>query len=167
MTPEQAVAWAAGLFEGEGCIHLSLSSRPRGYLRPRLLLTTTDRDIVYRFFAVVRCGYVKGPFTRPGNKPFWTWRCAKADDVRRILIQFGEFLGERRSAKAAAAFDALAKLPGLPEGGRHWRAKLSVEDVKTIRSLGGVTQRELAERYGVSQSQISDIKLFRCWRHVA
>jgi HNH endonuclease len=54
--------------------------------------------------------------------------------------------------------------------GRHWNAKLTEADVAEIRRLysprgaNGVSNRKLAERYGVSRVQISNITLGRQWR---
>lgn len=48
------------------------------------------------------------------------------------------------------------------------RAKLTEAQVREIRSLyaaGGVTQRELADLYGVSQTLISYITLEKHWKH--
>jgi DNA-binding MarR family transcriptional regulator len=51
--------------------------------------------------------------------------------------------------------------PGRPHrGGRHHHAKLSTDQVREIRekyATGGITQRDLAERYGVSTKHISEI----------
>ncbi len=54
-------------------------------------------------------------------------------------------------------------------GERHGHAKLTSADVLVIRAAyasGGVTQRELADRYDVSQSQISYVVTGRTWGHV-
>ncbi len=50
----------------------------------------------------------------------------------------------------------------------HWLAKLTVDDVLTIRAdlKRGITQAVLAERYHVSQPAISAIVHGRSWRHV-
>jgi hypothetical protein len=55
-----------------------------------------------------------------------------------------------------------------PRGERHYRAKLSEEDVREILRLRGtgVLQKELASRYGVSQSHISLVGRRRSWAHV-
>jgi len=54
---------------------------------------------------------------------------------------------------------------GKARGERNGLAKLTAEDVCVIRAelRGGVLQRELAERYGVDQTNISAIKLGKTW----
>ena len=46
---------------------------------------------------------------------------------------------------------------------REGRTKLTTEAVRAIRS-STERQRVLAQRYGVSQSQISRVRAGRCWR---
>lgn len=51
-------------------------------------------------------------------------------------------------------------------GSAHWNAKLSERDVEEIRyfySLGGITQKEIGEVYGVSNKVISKITLGIRW----
>jgi len=49
-------------------------------------------------------------------------------------------------------------------GERHWAARLTEADVRSIRSLlGTMTQTAIADAYGVDQSAISDIKRGRIW----
>ena len=52
------------------------------------------------------------------------------------------------------------------KGERHGAAKLTADDVRAIRAATGVTHRELAQRYGVSKSHVSDIRRGRYWSHV-
>lgn len=55
------------------------------------------------------------------------------------------------------------------KGSRNGYARLSEGDIPHIRSLlrGGMSQREVARRYGVSQSAIYSINVGRTWSHVA
>lgn len=55
-------------------------------------------------------------------------------------------------------------------GERNGNARLTDDAVREIRRIfaaGGITQRELGERYGVSQVKISQIILRKSWKHVA
>ena len=56
-----------------------------------------------------------------------------------------------------------------PKGIHQGSAKLTDEQVHEIRAtyaLGGISQRELGERYGVVQTAISRIVRYRGWTHV-
>lgn len=55
------------------------------------------------------------------------------------------------------------------KGESHHRAKLTEADVIAIRkqyAAGGIRQKDLAEKYGVSQPAIGSIVLNKGWRHV-
>jgi hypothetical protein len=94
------LAWAAVLFEGEGCI----SSSPGR--SARLQLGMTDLDVVERFHRVMGIGKVYGPYTPktpPGAAPRktqWTWLAGGRADVLTGLSKLLPWLGARRRAKA-------------------------------------------------------------------
>ena len=98
------VAWAAGLFEGEGCIQL-----PKPGMGVRLTMGSTDRDVLDRFAAAVG-GKVRGPYkpngrnTPPGRKPIYFWGVQGTTSAQQILRMFWPYLGDRRRARAAEAF---------------------------------------------------------------
>lgn len=54
-------------------------------------------------------------------------------------------------------------------GSRHGMAKLTEADIPTIRSLcaGGLSQREIALRYGVSTSTVMRLATGKTWTHVS
>ena len=100
-----SIAWAAGLFEGEGCI--KLDPRSRGV---QLCLNSTDYDVISRFRTIL--GVENRPLeikykTKPHHKDAWELRVGKKSEVRRILEMFLPYFGLRRSCKALDAFDHL------------------------------------------------------------
>jgi hypothetical protein len=66
MASSEEIAWAAGLFEGEGCI--SHMQRGSG-LDLQIALAMTDEEVVRRFDAVVDRGRVYGPYLPPSHGP--------------------------------------------------------------------------------------------------
>lgn len=101
MSRRDDICWAAGLFEGEGCIALR-----KGKAGGVLILRMTDQDIVERFARIAGCGRIHGPLAtaKPHHKPNYEWRCSKWEDVTRFLSEMLPLLGQRRSAKAAELF---------------------------------------------------------------
>jgi hypothetical protein len=92
-TRAESIAWAAGLFEGEGCITMS-----DGYVV--LQLEMTDEDIMRRFDEIVGYGRVYGPYSYSNRrKPYWMW-VARGDAAFGILELLAPWLGERRRACA-------------------------------------------------------------------
>jgi hypothetical protein len=102
------VAWAAGLFEGEGCITRQSSETRGGRRAGRLTLRLgmTDRDVIDRFQTAVGVGMVYGPYTartRPNQKPTYHWCVGDIEQIQGVLRSFWPWLGDRRRARAALA----------------------------------------------------------------
>lgn len=94
-------AWLAGLFEGEGCIHIT----KKRYVR--LSIKMTDRDVLERV-AALTTGRTLGAYDRPGyNKTLYDWGVSWRPDVEELLNTMLPWFGERRRAKALEALEAL------------------------------------------------------------
>ena len=97
MASPEEIAWAAGLFDGEG----SITNNDRDL---QILLKNTDVELVERFDAIVDRGKVYGPYTnrmRDGyiRKPYWTW-VALGDAAHDVLDLLGPWLSQRRIEQA-------------------------------------------------------------------
>lgn len=92
---EPEVIWAAGLFEGEGCITLSGKA-------PRLKLNSTDEDVVRRFHEAVCVGQVREERAQEkyGYKRQWEWYTGAKKDVAQIIVLFWPHLCMRRRNRA-------------------------------------------------------------------
>lgn len=107
-----SLAWAAGLFEGEGSIIYARKNI-------QLSMSTTDEDILRRFSAVVG-GKVYGPcrYTRrvkPGfYKDVFHWRLNGIANVQTALRLFWPWLGIRRRARAAECLAFYCEHPRNP-----------------------------------------------------
>jgi hypothetical protein len=110
------IAWAAGLFEGEGSICI-FEQKHNVLPLIRLCLQMTDRDIVERFCRIMECGRVTGEhrFGREHHKPTYRWHIGNRRDVERILLALLPYLGQRRTAKANEALAEIAKLDMICE----------------------------------------------------
>lgn len=107
------IAWAAGVFEGEGCIHIDYV-KGRKYPSLGLSVTMTDEDVVQEFSLVVGVNkvYSVNPST-PSNKLQYRWKTNKRTEVERILLLFLPHLGHRRLEKAQEALNT-------PSSGIRW-----------------------------------------------
>lgn len=95
------IIWAAGLFEGEGCI---VSNRPNKR-RYELRLRMSDKDVVSQFAEVVGFGTISfEPSNNSNHKDLWCWCLTGKLKVRSLLIKLLPYLGMRR---AHAALDKL------------------------------------------------------------
>ena len=101
---DSAWAWAAGLFEGEGCIQFKVGADGSAY--PHLTVKMTDSDAVARF-AEITGGRLLGPY-QPGPSGTTIRKPAFVCIVRgqlayAALTAFWPWLCERRRAKALEA----------------------------------------------------------------
>jgi hypothetical protein len=95
-------AWAAGLFEGEGCVY---AKPDKGRVRIAVSLDSCDEDVLRRFADVVGVGRVYGPYNHSrGTKPYWKWKATGPENVRQVYRLVGPELGERRRAAFSTAF---------------------------------------------------------------
>lgn len=91
------IAWAAGLFEGEGCISASVRKEDEWVRFVAVSLTMVDEDVVLKFARIVGYGSViKYPGAQEGRKERYVWQTNKASEVRRIFMMFAPHLGQRR-----------------------------------------------------------------------
>lgn len=67
------LSWAAGMFEGDGCVRISTAT-PRGLGALEASVTNTDPEVVEYFSE--RWGGVVRPCTGlgPSRRPAWAWR---------------------------------------------------------------------------------------------
>lgn len=91
------IAWAAGLFEGEGSLFIA---NMRKYSYPRLNLKTTDLDVLQKFKDVVEVGSIYKATTSVTQKEAWYWQVNGLDKCKKVIQDFWPYLGERRKAKA-------------------------------------------------------------------
>jgi hypothetical protein len=103
MTPTQ-IAWAAGLFEGEGCMHKA-KHRPNSYT---MELWMTDFDVVRRFADIIGVGTVSERTRQQAHwKPILGWRLYKRADISKVLDVLLPYFGDRRAHKALDILDNL------------------------------------------------------------
>jgi hypothetical protein len=112
------IAWAAGLFEGEGSFIVHHNRRYGG-----ASLATTDRDVLDRFQAIVGFGNIyaamgkaHGAGVAAGTrKQCYQWSGWSAVQVRQLIDLFWPYLGERRRARA---LEVRAATEGIGSRGR-------------------------------------------------
>lgn len=91
MTRDQEIAWAAGLFEGEGS--WSLKERRRCL---RLQLSTTDKDVLESFRNIVGAGRIIDRHERrPNRKRLWGWYVERGE-AERVADLLRPFMHQRR-----------------------------------------------------------------------
>lgn len=110
MTTDVDIAWAAGLFEGEGCIYWQARSNNHG--QASLQIRMTDLDVLTKFVDIVQCGKIfSRDYDQASNskKRVYKWNVQVRDDVIKVLNMLLPYLGERRTEKALEIFDNIEK----------------------------------------------------------
>jgi hypothetical protein len=127
---ETAIAWAAGLFEGEGCFNLTVhkASKVRRRPYPRAQLRMTDHDVVERFASVVEHGSITGPYKckNPKHLAFWNWCWGGRAAMDWMWANFGPFLHKRRRAKLMEILILDELIPYRSEGFRRWARRIEL-----------------------------------------
>lgn len=107
----RSVAWAAGLFEGEGSITIRTPRKANREKKPQvqLQLASTDADTIPAFQATLGVGKVYGPYGpyQKNRQAHWRWD-AYGDEAKKALQQMLPYLFSRRRAKAEEALTILA-----------------------------------------------------------
>lgn len=100
MPYREELAWAGGLFAGEGCF-TRINVYPSGI---RAQLDMTEEDVIQRFQAAVGIGKVYGPYSRknPKGKASWVWYAGGFEKLQATLAMLWPWLNERRRNRAIA-----------------------------------------------------------------
>ncbi len=147
----EELAWAAGLFEGEGCF--SAQKNSSGRYTSRAQITMSDLDILERFARTVGVGKVHPrKQNNPSHKKLWHWRVTSYEEVQHILSILWNHLGPRRRARGA---EVLRLNTSRGNGVRLYR--IDIPEILRLLSEG-MSQELIAEKYFTDQTVISDIK---------
>ena len=123
------LAWAGGLFEGEGSINWSKIKNRNPKLPPwgvcGMSLHMTDEDVVRKFHKIVGIGRVHGPYNYSTKsikrKSSWYWCIQTFERVQAIAAILWPWLGTRRRCQYKEVFklEMQARPPGRTKGARR------------------------------------------------
>jgi hypothetical protein len=103
------VGWAGGIFEGEGCVSMRLSSsRNQNKRYPGMSVVSSDLDILEKFMEIVDCGtiHTRKSKNKLGKKKIWVWQIGSRRDVSKVVKMLWPYLGERRKKAAQIAMES-------------------------------------------------------------
>jgi hypothetical protein len=95
----EKLAWAAGIYEGEGCI----GAYPRPKISNssiRIQVAMSDGDIVTRWGEIIGRGCLNGPYFRKNFKPNFIWGMSGYENCQYTIAILWEWLGVRRREQA-------------------------------------------------------------------
>lgn len=116
----EGLAWATGLFEGEGCIG---HNKKTGQWQ--LIVASTDEDVLKRLLEVTGLGTLRGPVNR-GHKPYWIWNVTRREHVYALLAAMTPWLGARRKERAFESISSMNdQMDQTCQRGHRWTGKSS------------------------------------------
>lgn len=120
------IAWAAGLFEGEGSITARAYQTKKYGLTHQIAmeLVTSDLDVIEKFIRIVGCGtvnpYNKGiKGTLPHHKQCYCWGLTQRSEIRRLMDLFIPHMGMRRCMKMRDSLEKMDEFDSRRRG-REW-----------------------------------------------
>ena len=103
---DEDLAWAAGLFEGEGCV-----GHYGGTWRAAIQMS--DFEPLEWFGETVGLGGISGPYeTRLGYKPRIQWAATRRDEVEALY----DLIGHRLSPRRLNQFESTLSIPWRGRG---------------------------------------------------
>jgi hypothetical protein len=154
----RSVAWAAGLFEGEGSIGTFKTKQGE---TPRLILAMVDRDVVERFRDIVGMGRLCVNRRRPPYQSLLAWDITSFEKVQALIAMWWPWLGERRRAKAkdvltrALARRRTACPAGHPYSHRNTRGVRMCRICAQAADRRSASRRQMGRRLAQSVDQLT------------
>lgn len=109
---DEAVSWAAGLFDGDGSVRYSFGAKT---LCAEVTQASTDgsiADVLVRFRAVVGYGRFTGPRDRgPGTIPQYVWTCTAREQVESVFDRLYPHLSAYKRVQWTDAIRLYAAAP--------------------------------------------------------
>lgn len=131
---ETEYAWAAGFWDGEGCVSLTFRG-PSNTPRVVAQVAQVDREVLDKFSRIMGVGNVLGPYParHENSQPYFCWRVEGAPHLRQIRDKLCQYLGSikleqidnalqvRKNWEESACCEKGHRLSLSPRG--HWRCE--------------------------------------------
>lgn len=146
------LAWAAGLFEGEGCFTTSRRGRFQC-----AKVSMTDADVVERFNAIIGFGSLTNLRLSQKN-PKWKdqrcWTVSNFEGFQAVVVMLWPWLGERRRARAIEVLQRVAQAKAADPPLRRLRTRCPsghpYDEVNTYRDPRGSRHCRTCRRASVA-----------------
>lgn len=125
---QERLAWAAGLWDGEGSVCLLKHRSHVGYFVPEASITQSSADgrpeVLLRMESVARGGFWYGPFKQKGSLlPVYRWKIFRRQEIGSLLDQLWPWLGSIKREQAERVLRVLATQQPLPRGNPAWGSR--------------------------------------------
>lgn len=100
-------AWAAGFFEGEGCVMFRTYGEKKAG-KMNIKISQVDPEVLERFKAFAGMGSVYGPHSHTNNgrevRPQWSYQLQVDDKVLTVMAMMWDYMGHVKKAQAQRVF---------------------------------------------------------------
>lgn len=93
------LAWAAGLFDGEGTTSVLAAKRDK-WKYPRMSMAQKNPEVLYRLQALLG-----GKVYKSNTRAIYNWNLYKEEDVINALNMMWPWLSEQKKAQAIKVFE--------------------------------------------------------------
>ena len=123
--PDEELAWAAGLFDGDGSTCFERHKTRSNYVRADMSITQTSRagtpEVLLRFRQLVGVGHINGPYGGSDRwEPVYRWKAHRLDHVQHVARTLWPWLGALKRAQAFHVITVVAAQAALPRGNPAW-----------------------------------------------
>jgi hypothetical protein len=123
-TRSEMLAWAGGLYDGEGSASVTPHRTHEGHCSPEVSVTQSGigiPQVLERFREVVGCGHIDGPYSQQGaTLPIYKWRTGAVAEVERVIYQLSPWIGPVKRQQARRLSRILVEQGRLPRGNVAW-----------------------------------------------
>lgn len=125
-TPADELAWAAGLWDGEGCVSLLKHGSHGGYFVVEASITQSSANgvpqVLERFRSAVKgMGAIYGPYDAgPDHLPVFRWRLYPTLSINEVIESLRPWLGDAKRRQAAERLAQVMGQSPLPRGNPAW-----------------------------------------------
>ena len=122
---DEWLAWAGGLFDGEGCASMYPHRSHVGYLSQELAVTQSSArgrpEVLERLQSITGAGRVYGPYRQSRSiRPVYRWKATARGDVERLISMLMPWVNAVKREQLALVHEVLAGQPLLPRGRPDW-----------------------------------------------
>lgn len=99
----EELAWAAGLYDGEGCTTYKSSTNRQ----PVMSISQNNPFVLKRFKQAVGVGEVYGPYVRkgkPNTRPIWNWQSGGFETTQVTIAMIWQWLSPQKREQAVKVF---------------------------------------------------------------
>lgn len=123
--PEEQIAWAAGLWDGEGCVSQMSHRTHEGYSILEASITQSSAagmpEVLVRFREIVGAGAIYGPYDAgPERHPVYRWKLLPTREIDRVMRLLSPQIGEVKRRQAEERLAVVNAQPALPRGNPAW-----------------------------------------------